>query len=64
MTQNTIEHGKLSRYHLTETSERDAATEMDWVEWRANEFMGAFLAPRSHAPPVTCTSALPGSRSR
>lgn len=20
--------------------------EVDWVEWRANEFMGAFLAPR------------------
>ena len=45
-TQNTSST-KAQRYHLTETSGRDAATEMDWVEWRANEFMGAFLAPRS-----------------
>ena len=44
--QNTIEPA-TRRYHLTETSERDAAAEIDWVEWRANEFMGAFLAPRA-----------------
>ena len=35
------------RYHLTEASEREAVAEVDWVEWRANEFMGAFLAPRA-----------------
>ena len=44
-TQNTVEPA-TRRHHLTETSERDAAAEIDWVEWRANEFMGAFLAPR------------------
>ncbi len=45
-TQNTS-GAESRRYHLTETSERDAAAEIDWVEWRANEFMGAFLAPRA-----------------
>ena len=44
--QNTVEPA-TRRHHLTETSERDAAAEIDWVEWRANEFMGAFLAPRA-----------------
>ena len=44
-TQNTSST-KAQRYHLTETSGREAAAEIDWVEWRANEFMGAFLAPR------------------
>lgn len=34
------------RYHLTKASERGVATERNWVEWRANEFMGAFLTPR------------------
>ena len=39
--------GPANIYHLTETLERDATAEMNWVEWRANEFMGAFLAPRA-----------------
>ena len=34
------------RYRLSETAERAAGAELDWVEWRANEFMGGFLAPR------------------
>ena len=33
-------------YRLSETAERAAGAEFDWVEWRANEFMGGFLAPR------------------
>ena len=45
-TQNTS-GAESRRYHLTETSERDAAADIDWVEWRANEFMGGFLAPRA-----------------
>jgi Zn-dependent peptidase ImmA (M78 family) len=32
------------RYQPSPDSERDAAR-MQWSEWRANEFMGAFLAP-------------------
>ena len=45
-TQNTS-RAETRRYHRTETLERDAADEIDWVEWRANEFMGTFLAPRA-----------------
>ena len=38
-----------SRTHRFTKSAQDgtAGAEMDWVEWRANEFMGAFLAPRA-----------------
>ena len=43
--QNTTSR-PASRYDLTETPDRAAAAEIDWVEWRANEFMGGFLAPR------------------
>ena len=41
--------GTPSRNHrFTKSAQEDkAGAEMDWVEWRANEFMGAFLAPRS-----------------
>ena len=40
------DENSLRHYQHVAAGEEDGKSAIDWPEWRANEFMGAFLAPR------------------